>query len=171
MKFLHEILGGPLLAGAIAAALSAQPTEQIQRGQKIFFEPAGGVACATCHVLGGKGTAIGPDLTGISRVSPKAIVTAIKASRTVYVVEVHFKNKTSFPGMKVSDTEFWDLKPMPPEKRTVVPAQVDRIVDNANWKHPPEHFEMSAQELADVVAFIKFASHGDTKEISPDQVK
>lgn len=167
MKFLHEFL--PAFAAAIA--LAAEPTEQIQRGEKIFFEPAGGVACATCHALAGKGTAIGPDLSGISRASPKAIVTAIQATRTVYVVEVQFKNKTSFPGLKISDTEYWDLKPMPPQKRTVNPAQIDRIVDNASWKHPPEHFAMSAQELADVVAFIKFASYGETREITPNQVQ
>jgi putative heme-binding domain-containing protein len=175
LKFLHEFFVGPLavaaLAGAIAASAIAQPTEQIQRGQKIFFEPAGGTACATCHELAGKGTVVGPDLTGISRVSPKAIVTAIKSSRTVYVVEVHFKNKTSFPGMKVSETEFWDLKPMPPAKRTVNLKEIDRIVDNAEWKHPPEHFNLSAQDLADIVAYIKFASYGETKEVSPDQVQ
>jgi mono/diheme cytochrome c family protein len=167
MKFLHGLILGPL-AALVAAG---QPTEQIQRGRKIFFQPAGGEACATCHALEGKGTAIGPDLKAISRVSPKAIVTAIKATRTAYVVEVQLKNKTSFPGMKVSDTEYWDLKPMPPQKRTVNPVQVDRVVDNGDWKHPPEHFEMSAQNLADVVAFIKFASYGETKEISPAQVQ
>jgi mono/diheme cytochrome c family protein len=167
MRFLPGVFLGPALAFVVAA----QPTEQIQRGQKIFFEPAKGMACATCHALAGKGTAIGPDLTGIARVSPKAIVTAVKATRTVYVVEVHFKNKSSFPGMKISDTEYWDLKPATPEKRTVNPALVDRIVDNGSWKHPPEHFEMTDQELADVVAFIKFAAYGETKEILPEQVK
>lgn len=167
MKFLHEFI--PAFVAAVA--LAAEPTEQIKRGEKIFFEPASGTACGACHALAGKGTAIGPDLTGISRVSPKAIVTAIKATRTVYVVEVHFKNKTSFPGLKISDTEYWDLKPAPPEKRTVNPAQVDRVVDNASWKHPPEHFELSAQDLADVVAFIKFASYGETKQVTPDQVQ
>ena len=39
------------------------PTPQIQRGHDLFVKPAKGVACATCHRMGGEGIAIGPDLT------------------------------------------------------------------------------------------------------------
>ena len=42
-------------------AASAQT--QIERGEALFLNAEKG--CATCHALKGKGTAVGPDLTGI----------------------------------------------------------------------------------------------------------
>ncbi|HEX6986445.1 MAG TPA: hypothetical protein VF170_13765, partial [Planctomycetaceae bacterium] len=37
-----------------------------EAGWRVFFRP-GGVGCSRCHTLGGRGTAVGPDLTGIGR--------------------------------------------------------------------------------------------------------
>ena len=70
-------------AFAVVAILTAQQTgteipKQAQRGMELFSEKH----CSMCHKLGENGTAIGPDLTGLARVSPKGITVMILA--TVY---------------------------------------------------------------------------------------
>src|SRR5579864_8866454 len=67
---------------------TAGVTPQIQRGQDLFFAEKG---CGTCHTLKGKGTAVGPDLKVLGRVGVRALVTAIRASRTQYVQTVKLK--------------------------------------------------------------------------------
>ena len=54
--------------------------KQIERGQTLFLADKG---CNTCHALKGKGTAVGPDLRGLGKVGVRALVTAIRASRTL----------------------------------------------------------------------------------------
>jgi hypothetical protein len=56
-----------LFVAQSAAAQSGVPT-QIERGEALFFaSPAG---CGNWHSLKGRGTAIGPDLKGVARLSP-----------------------------------------------------------------------------------------------------
>ena len=62
-----------------AAAQSAVPT-QIERGEALFFGSP--PACGTCHSLKGRGTAIGPDLKGVARLSPAGIAMAIRSTVT-----------------------------------------------------------------------------------------
>jgi len=35
--------------------------------------------------------------------------------------------------------------------------------DNANWKHPPESRGLAKEQLADLIAYLRFALLGDTK--------
>ena len=62
--------------------------KQIERGQTLFFAEKG---CGTCHALKGKGTAVGPDLRALGKVGVRAVVTAIRASRTEYVETIKLK--------------------------------------------------------------------------------
>ena len=72
--------------------------KQIERGQTLFFAEKG---CGTCHALKGKGTAVGPDLRALGKVGVRAVVTAIRASRTEYVETIKLKEGDAFPAMKV----------------------------------------------------------------------
>ncbi len=47
----------------LEAALAALPEADPARGEALFHAE-GGAACATCHTVGGRGFALGPDLTG-----------------------------------------------------------------------------------------------------------
>ena len=55
----------PASTDAPAADLATWQS-RIGNGWRVFFRP-GGAACSRCHTLGGRGTTIGPDLTGIGR--------------------------------------------------------------------------------------------------------
>lgn len=157
------------------AAYAADVPAQAARGKALFFSEAQKNHCATCHQMEGKGTAIGPDLTNIARISPRAISVSILASRTAYAKEVELRNKRKFPAMIASETagevKLFDLSKMPPEEQTHAKPAIYSIKDNATWRHPPESTGFSKEQIADVIAYIRWASFGDTKGVDPDEVK
>lgn len=166
------------LAGCLSGVLAAEALDipaQAGRGRAIFLDAEKANHCATCHQLGKDGKAIGPDLTKIARLSPKAIVVSILASRTVYAQEVTLKARRKFPAMVASDKDgtvkLFDLSKAPPEELTMERSAIYSIKDNASWKHPPESTGYKAEQLADVIAYIRFVAYGDTKGVDPSEVK
>jgi mono/diheme cytochrome c family protein len=148
---------------APAAAFTGPP--QAKRGYSLFHEASGSAKCGSCHLLAGQGAAVGPDLARLARLAPRGLVTAILASRTQYVVEVKLKAGGSFPAMRVNQDanalELYDLSAAPPAKRTVNRADIGALVDNTAWKHPPESANLTHEQLADIIAYIRYAAYGD----------
>ena len=164
-----------VMVSGSALAVAADPPAQAVRGQAIFFEESAGVQCGNCHALKGKGTAVGPDLSRLARLSPGAIVMAIRASRTEYVQTVKLKAGGEFPGMPAAkdDTSvsFYDLSVKPPALRKFDTKEVSSAKENSTWKHPPSTAKLTPEQLADVIGYIKFASYGDTKGVSPSDTQ
>jgi len=104
---------------------AAAPNPQIERGQTLFNAETG---CANCHALKGHGTAVGPDLKVLGGVGVRALVTAIRATRTEYVETIKLKSGDPFPGIKVSadatTMQYYDLSKTPPELRKFAPGEV-----------------------------------------------
>jgi mono/diheme cytochrome c family protein len=152
-------------------AQAAVPT-QIDRGEALFFESPGG--CGTCHALKGKGTAVGPDLKVIARLSPGGIATAIRSTVTQYVQVAKLKTGESFPTMPPSGDQpklkLYDLSKMPPELHEVDKADVSMSA-NATWKHPPIARKYTNEQMADIVAYIRFAGANIRKEVDPSDVQ
>ena len=161
-----------MLLAALLLMQSALPP-QIQRGQALFMDATNG--CSSCHALKGQGTAVGPDLKLISQLVPRAIVTAMKGTLTQYVQTVKLKTGDPFPAMpgKKDDKtlEFYDLSKMPPELRAVAKADVDSVRNNDTWKHPPVVREYTAEQLADIIAYVRYAGAGERKKVDPDDVR
>lgn len=161
-------------AGPVPAA-DAKPPAQAARGQVLFLDEAKAVHCGACHSLAHKGVAVGPDLSLLARLSPRAIVMAIRATRTQYVQVVKLASGTEFPGMPAAkdadSVQYYDLSATPPVLRKFAPKEIASAGDNATWKHPPESAGYTAQQLADVIAFIRWASYGDTKGVRPDEIE
>jgi mono/diheme cytochrome c family protein len=155
---------------ALFLAQAAGPT-QIERGEALFSDAAKG--CASCHALKGKGTAVGPDLKDISRLSPKAIAMGVRSTVTQYVQQVKLKSGESFPAMPPKDnaTEIHDLSKTPPAAIKATKADVAGLSANPGWKHPPATTKLSDQEMADVVAYIRFAGANNRQAVSPDDIK
>ena len=153
-------------------AQAAVPS-QTERGQALFFDAQQG--CGNCHALKGKGTEVGPDLTGLGRLGPQAIAMAARSTVTQYVQVVKLKAGGSFPGMpgkKDDKTAVWfDLSKNPPEKKELAPADIASTSGNDSWKHPPAKDKISAEKLADIVAYIKFAATGSRKAVDPSEVQ
>jgi mono/diheme cytochrome c family protein len=151
---------------------AAAPTPQIQRGETLFFAQNG---CGTCHAMKGRGTAVGPDLRILGKVGVRALVTAIRASRTEYVETIKLKQGEPFPAMKVSESatsdQYYDLSKTPPELKTFAPSDIESKTDNSTWKHPPSQGGWTNEQLADIVAYIRWAATGDKKPVDPGDVE
>jgi putative heme-binding domain-containing protein len=150
-------------------------TAQATRGREQFLHSAKGTACATCHLVDGQGTAVGPDLTDIgSVVGPHGLVGTIKMSMTAYVQEVQTKTNGTFPGIqkqKDGDTlQIWDLSLTPPVLRTLQSSDVTSMKQNDKWKHPPTGAGYTQQELADIIAYLKWAATGSITEVKPSDL-
>ena len=154
-------------------AQAAVPS-QIERGEALFFDAQQG--CGSCHALKGKGTAVGPDLTGLGRLGPQAIAMAARSTVTQYVQVIKLKSGGgAFPAMtgKKDDKSvvLFDLSKNPPEKKEVAPADIASSGSNDMWKHPPAANKIDAGKLADIVAYIKYATTGSKKSVDPADVR
>jgi mono/diheme cytochrome c family protein len=168
-KALYVLLVSALSLPALRAQDKAAPTPQIDRGRELFTNAKKGVACKTCHQLGGVGTAVGPDLTNMaSNGSVHSIVLTMHMTMTEHVYRIKTAGN-SFPGIlkqKYGDrAEYYDLSQIPPVLRTLTIREIISTERDEKWRHPPALAQYTPQELADVIAYLKFASTGAQKEI------
>jgi cytochrome c peroxidase len=165
---------------ALAAALTftaaaADMPDQAKRGQELFFKTAKGMPCATCHQMEGKGGLAGPDLKNIAVATPRGMAIAILATRTSYVQELNLKGGKRYTVIQHEESPdgvvYYDLSVKPPAEMKVKKADIARLRDNATWKHPPESVGYSNEELADVIAYIKFITRGSTDPVNPADMR
>jgi len=82
-----------------------------KEGEKIFFDETRDVTCSKCHVLNGKGSKVGPELTGIGAVQtpqyliesvlkPSAVI--VKGFETMYLIT---NDGMAYNGLLVSQDE------------------------------------------------------------------
>ena len=162
-----------MVLSLLLLAAAAVPS-QVERGEALFFDEQKG--CATCHALKGKGTAVGPDLTVMGKLPPAAIAMAARSTVTQYVQVVKVKSsKDAFPAMTgakdAGGVTLFDLSKMPPEKKVVAPGDIASTAGNDKWKHPPAAAKIGAEQLADIVAYIRFAAMGTKKAVDPSEVQ
>jgi mono/diheme cytochrome c family protein len=174
MLRLAVMVPGCFLFNVPAQNASDAPA-QAARGEELFFQSAKPSACGTCHSLGGKGTAIGPDLMRWGRVAPRATAMAITSTITVDVIWVEPKAGAAFPAMKVSEevgnTQFYDLGKTPPALLKLAAAEVRAVKPNVTWKHPPSHVKHTPEQMADMIAFIRWAGAKDPKGVKPEDIQ
>jgi len=147
---------------------------QAKRGYELFFDATKTQPCGVCHLMQGRGTAVGPDLAKIARLPARGFVIAILSTRTQYAVSVKPKEGEKFSAMKVKEDdqaiELYDLSKTPPELRKLAKAEIEAITDNAAWKHPPESAGYSKDQLADVIAYIKWVGYKSKSPVKPDEL-
>jgi len=165
-----------MLTATVALWAQTPPiTEQAARGKVLFFETTKGQPCATCHQMEGKGSEAGPDLKLIAALSPKGIIMALLSSRTAYMQEVKTSAGATFPGLlkgQAGDVStYYDFSTTPPTKRDLKKAEITDTKDNAQWKHPPESTGYTDEELADVIAYVRWAGKGHTAAVKPEDMK
>ena len=167
---------GLALTGSLALAQDKPPamTKQVERGKELFLHSTKGTACGTCHEIGGVGTAVGPDLKKLaSVVGPRGLVSTIQMSMTAYVQEYKVKDLGTFPGIQKegsSGAQVYDLSKNPPALHDIKPGDVTSQKQNEKWKHPPAAAGYTNQELVDLIAWLKYASTGSTKEVKADDI-
>jgi hypothetical protein len=126
-------------------------------------------------LLKGRGTAVGPDLRGIGRLTPAAIVMAVHSTAAQYVQDVRLKSKEAFPAMPGAKDDktiqLYDLSKTPPELRKVELTEIESMTSTSQWKHPPGVNKPTAQQMADIVAYIRYAAAGVRQAVDPADVQ
>lgn len=153
--------------------LQAVATPQIERGEALFFDANKG--CASCHAMKGRGTAVGPDLRNIGRLTPAAIAMAARSTAFQYVQDVTLKGGQEFsamPGPKDEKVvQLYDLSKTPPELRKLEKDEIKSMTGTNKWKHPATMAKLPDEQMADIVAYIRWATTGNKKAVEPSELR
>jgi mono/diheme cytochrome c family protein len=161
------------LAGLVAAD-KPPATAQAQRGRQVFLHYSKGTACGTCHAMDGAGTAVGPDLTMMAEMATvHSMVATIRMTMTNTVQRVKTANG-SFPAVlkqkQGDESEYWDLSQTPPALRKLTAKEIVTADRDTQWPHPAALIDYTAQEYADMIAFLRWAATGAIKEVKASEV-
>ena len=66
--------------------------------------------------------------------------------------------------------KLWNLSGTPPALVTVNEKGVESLARDQSWKHPPASAGYTSSELADIVGFLRWASTGNQKVVTEDEV-
>ncbi len=67
--------------------------------------------------------------------------------------------------------EYYDLSKSPPERRKFPVAEIESWTDISAWKHPGSEGGYTTAQMADIVAFMRWATAGDKKPVDPSDVE
>jgi mono/diheme cytochrome c family protein len=153
--------------------LQAAATPQIARGEALFFDANNG--CASCHAMKGRGTAVGPDLRTIGQLAPAAIAMGARSTALQYVQNVKLKAGEEFPAMPGPKDEklvqLYDLSKTPPELHKLEKDEISSMTGEAKWKHPVVVAKLTNEQMADIVAYVRWAATGSQKVVQPSEVR
>lgn len=144
----------PGVGPASLPAFSGPP--QAARGRALFSDPTR-ENCGICHAVGGRGIAIGPDLTAISAGSLIGIQPAHVLAATLLTGE---KFAALLVSQNESEVRIYDLSTIPPVLRTLAQPQVVSLTPTTAWRHEDVTKDYSRAELEDVVAYLRWAATG-----------
>jgi mono/diheme cytochrome c family protein len=60
---------------------------------------------------------------------------------------------------------------MPPEAREVERADIGGMTANAAWQQPPSQRKYTDEQMADIIAYIRYAGANNKTPVDPDDVK
>jgi len=136
---------------------------QAARGHALFSDPVRD-SCSTCHAVGGRGIAVGPDLTAPPAKNAPEMLSRIHATESRHVLTAALQSGERFPALLVSQTgdevRLHDLTSVPPVLRTFARSQVISLAQNPAWRHDDFSKNYSAAELEDIVGYLRWAATG-----------
>ncbi len=134
-----------------------------ERGHAAFFD-ATRDNCGNCHAMGGRGTAVGPDLGKIAEKNPRDVIAAIGSSKALHVLTATLADGETFPALQFAQSgkqiQLFDLTVIPAVLRTFDGAQVTSLRANPAWAHRDVAKIYSAAELGDVAVYLRWAATG-----------
>ena len=158
-KVFAQITGGDRMKAYEASKAVLKLKADPKRGVAVFNR-----ACATCHVHGSQGHAVGPNLTGLSNQPAETLLLHIVvpnhevvAGNTAYEAET--KTGETFTGLLAAETPD-NLTLRMPLGITKTLARADlQTLRASSLSLMPNELEkaMTRQELADLIAFLKRA--------------
>lgn len=128
-----------------------------EKGREVFRQQ-----CAQCHLHGGEGSAVGPDLTGIgSQPMESILIHVLDPNREVlpgyenYMIEL--RDGESVSGIIAAETETQLTVRQPLGQERTIARKDIQTLRSTNLSLMPEEIEMNLtrQELRDLIGFLK----------------
>jgi putative heme-binding domain-containing protein len=151
--------------GVIASPPAAEWTPYIQGnpkiGEALFHNLQGKAACARCHVVNGKGKAVGPDLTNIGKKPPQYLVESILNPSAKIVpgyesVQIVTKKGRRITGIeKNEDNSIVQVVDSQGELHTVLKDEIQQNEKSA-ISLMPDNFQktLTVQDFHDLLAYL-----------------
>ncbi len=154
-----------------SSGLVGNPT----KGRELFFNISDKLNCAACHRINGKGSGVGPDLSRISKRSPREILKDIILPNAVVPEEGKLVELTTHDGERLevlrvkesaSRVKVYDVSSFPPVLRSIRREQI-RIMRPTDRSAMPETYgqRYTLQELLDLIAFLKTTESGSEAKV------
>ena len=161
-QFLPESERVERLGNRVDAAAILAMTGDAERGRALFTRSQT-LACRNCHRVGEAGTAVGPDLTAIGKLRPRAelLESILDPSKQIdpkfvtYVVET--QTGVVHTGLLVSrDDEGLTLRTAENKTLSINADEIEQAVPQQRSLMPDLLFrDLTAKELADLLAFLE----------------
>jgi len=146
-----------------AAIPSFNGPPQAARGHALFFDPTRN-NCAVCHAVGGRGIAVGPELTALPAKTTGELSSQIHATHSRHVLTAKLATGEEFPALlaeqNANQVRLYDLTLTPPVLRTLARRDVASLGQNTGWRHEDFVRDYSAAELEDIVVYLRWAATG-----------
>jgi len=176
---LGKIVEEPASPGTPAATASSPAPvaipPQAGRGHELFFDATRETHCGTCHAVGGRGIAVGPELSPMAAKAPREFAAKLRSRRSQHVLWVRLKNGETFPALRASQDErsvrLYDLTTPPPVLRSFEPGEIQSLTPYPDWRHDTYAQNLNAEGIADLVAYLRWAASGDKLEVPAAQVE
>jgi putative heme-binding domain-containing protein len=166
-------------AGRAPAGLRGNPAA----GESIFYA-RGARSCYVCHAVGGRGGAVGPELTAaVAALSPRDIFQRIivvphRASDPAYAtMRLTTKVGLILIGITAGETDetvyFYDTSSLPPILRTIPKADILDVEPQTSSVLPSDYASrLTLQQLLDLVSFLKSSAGGPPVSVTlPDVIE
>jgi hypothetical protein len=66
--------------------------------------------------------------------------------------------------------QLYDLSKTPPELRKLEKDEISSMTSTNKWKHPATVAKLTDGQMADIVAYVRWAATGSTKAVEPTEV-
>ena len=122
--------------------------------------------CLNCHAVDTK--KVGPAF--------KDVAAKYKDNQNaVGDLSAKLKSGKSFPAMPVAQddrvVQVYDLSKSPPELRKIERPEITMVSHDGSWKHMARKDAYTNEQLADIVAYIRYAASGSRKPVDPSEVQ
>jgi mono/diheme cytochrome c family protein len=133
------------------------------RGRALFFDAAR-ENCGACHAVGGRGMAIGPDLTALPVKSAGDVLIAAQATRAQHVITAKLNDGEQFPAIRSEQAgdivRLYDVTSTPPVLRTLQRSEIASLTEYPGWRHNDFLKSYTRAELNEIIAYVRWAATG-----------
>jgi cytochrome c55X len=131
-----------------------------RRGQDLFFDATRAPRCGSCHALGGRGVAIGPDLLTLASRGAPGFIAAARSKSPKHVLVARLTDGDTFPALRAGQKEefiqLYDLTTEMPVLRTLLRSEIRSLAEGSNWGHEAVARNYSDEELAAILPFVQW---------------